>query len=29
VRAIVFTPQAIIALLAALIPAPYMHLRRF
>ena len=29
VRAIVFTPQALIARLAALVPAPYMHLRRF
>jgi len=29
VRAIVFKPLALIARLAALVPAPYMHLRRF
>jgi len=29
VRAIVFNPLALIARLAALVPAPYMHLRRF
>ena len=29
VRAVVFEPLALIARLAALVPAPYMHLRRF